>query len=1043
MRLLFLLHPLVLLLVMVRPSSAQTGNSRFQHWGVEHGLSQGSVTTIVQDHKGFMWIGTLDGLNRFDGVEFKKYHHEAGDSTSLSGSMISCLYVDSDSNLWIGTFGGLNRFDRARNCFIRYKIPQGGRYNVTRVAETRDGNKNRLWVTDGSLYFLDPASEVLTPHQVDIPASITLRSPALWDMHAKDEMLWLSGDNGFFRLDPRRGKVDHVEGGFNHSIVSFLIRDHECWVGSEDGLFRYDMQTGQRKLQSGFPTGPILQDRDGQIWAGTAAGLEKYTSNPDGGMTRVAFTHDENSEASLSNDHVRSLYEDASGALWIGTYNGLNRLDDYSPQFTVYRHRPQDPNSLGFDFVLPIMEAQDGKIWFGTFGDGIWVFQNENDKSAGFVHFTQDSTINKSLCGNNVRSILQDRTGVIWIGTDKGVSTYDPRTNSFTCHPMRRSDIRASYWVEALHESRDGTLWLGVNSLGIIRFDPRQMSPDDLRYPDRTDFIEARPDSKAILSLQFRAFIEDRFNHMWVGTEFGLIRIDPETGSIRRYLSTPDDSMSLSHNSILSIYEDPTETTHVLWIGTNEGLNRFEPRTGKSRRFMKQEGFPSPFVYGILRDDWGRLWLSTNHGISRFDDRQPDGRKFKNYDVSDGLPGNEFNRNSFYRLKSGEFLFGSTRGVVRFDPLRMRDNPYSPPVVITAFQKFGNLVRFDREVSDIPLIELKPDENVFSFEFVALNFTNSSKNQYAYKMEGVDKDWVFAGTRRYAGYTHLDPGSYTFRVKASNNDGVWNEQGTSIDLMIHPPYWQTLWFRLIAAMLLLSVGPIIYFRKVAQLRSEKLAQQEFSRRLIESQESERKRIARELHDGIGQNLLVMKNNATSIRFHQPPDPEITERLSDIAGAASDALAEIREITGNLRPFMLDKFGLDEAIRSLIDRVAQSSEIDFAVAIGTLSGCLPKEQEINFFRVVQEAVNNILKHSKATKVSISIQRLPNRLVTRIEDDGRGFLPEDASPGPAASGGFGLRSMAERMKILEGTMHIDSAPGSGTKLSFEIPIQEQVS
>lgn len=1029
----------VLLLV---PALIQAGTVRFQEWGVEQGLSQGTVTSIVQDYLGFVWIGTLDGLNRFDGLGFTTYHHDASNPASLTSSAVISLYQDSDSTLWIGTSKGLVRYDRARDQFIRYHVaaddqsPVSPLY-VSGIVEGSIGKEKRIWISAMGLYFVDRSSEKLVEYKTEASRQEKFKDLSFLRLQVDhDGSLWTMDYLGFFRLNPGSGGIDHVcRPGY--SVHSLLPGPKECWIGSDAGILRYDLVSGQVRVIHPVPTFSIVRHSDGKLWAGTANGLARIEQGDDGSVILEYFNQEDDSRVGLTSIQSRVLSEDAAGALWIGTFDGLKRLDPYVPQFTVYKREPQNPKSLGNTFVMPIVEALDGALWFGTLEDGIWVLE---DNGSGFVNYKNSSSA-QSLCGNNVRSALRDRTGLIWIGTDRGLSIYDPAAKRFQCHRMQFTDDRPSRWVEALYESSDGTIWMGITGVGLVPFDRRRGGLEMLDYPERLPEVPLRSDSTETVPQTIRTIHQDRFNNLWVGTELGLIRLHAGTKEVTLYSTDPDDSTSISNDEVWSILEDSSADGHILWIGTGNGLNRFDAHSGVFRRYLKQEGFPNTFVYAILRDDAGRLWMSTNHGICRFDDRQPEGRKFKNYDATDGLPGNEFNRNSFCRLRSGEFLFGGTRGVVRFDPLRMRDNPFKPPVVLTSFQKFGKPVRFDRPLHELSVINLTHDENAFSFEFVALNFSHAEKNRYQYRLEGFDQDWVQAGTRRYANFTHLDPGEYTFRVRGSNNDGVWSDKEAVIGLIILPPFWQTWWFISVVAILFLSAGPIIYYRKVAQLNREQQAQREFSKRLIESQESERKRIARELHDGIGQNLLVMKNNAATIKIHETPDAEVAERLHDIAGAASDALGEIREITANLRPFMLDKFGLDEAIRSLVDRTAQSSAIEFSTDIGDLSGCLLKEQEINFYRIVQESMNNILKHSKATRVSISIQRSDNRFVARIEDNGKGFRPEAGAVSVAGHGGFGLQSMAERMKLLDGTMRVESAPDAGTRMLFEIPIRPQ--
>jgi signal transduction histidine kinase len=523
---------------------------------------------------------------------------------------------------------------------------------------------------------------------------------------------------------------------------------------------------------------------------------------------------------------------------------------------------------------------------------------------------------------------------------------------------------------------------------------------------------------------------------IWVGTEVGLVRFDPRSRTYARYEHDPKDSTSISDNSVWSICMDTSASTDVLWIGTSHGLNRLNPMTGKFQRYFEQDGFPSAFVYGILRDDAGRLWLGTNHGLTRFDDRKPDGKKFKNYDVSDGLPGNEFNRKAFCRLRNGEFLFGGTRGVTRFDPRQMRDNPYVPPVVLTAFRKFGNKVSFDRDIADVASIELKYAEDVISFEFAALNYTNAAKNQYAYMMAGFDKDWIQAGSRRYASYTHLDAGEYVFRVKASNNDGIWNDKGLSVNVSILPPFWATWWFRLISLAGVLAGVFTFYRRRVQGLEKERQTQQEFSRRLIESQESERKRVAGELHDGLGQYFLVILSRAKMMLRNRLPE-SMTPDVSEILTAATQGIEDVRNVAYNLTPYHLEQVGLEPSLEAMMKRALQPSNIRWTFSTDAAEEAFPQDTHIHIYRIVQECVNNVIKHAGASHVDVRLTTDQGAATISVRDDGKGFDQKGISEGNRSTEGFGLRGIAGRVKLLKGTLRVDSGHGKGTTVTVTIP------
>lgn len=1004
----------------------------FTRFDVEDGLSQGSVMSIVQDRRGFIWIGTLDGLNRFDGIEFRTYRHDPADPSSLSSSTIGPMLVDGDGMLWIGTAVGLDRYDPARDGFVRHRIPFGGAQThrsapVSAIAETRDGTGRRLWVAAGNLFFLDDALDSLVASTAMEAQSDSFPDRSVATLHAdRDAYLWVGSYTWLFRFDPRTGGIDHVQrfAGSGHA-VSVTGHEGTYLVGTPRGVFTYDIGTRRSELISRSVPKTFLEDRSGRLWIGTDAGLELIERVDGGVRRRVLFRHDEASPEGLSNNVVTDLYEDASGAVWIGTLDGLNRVDDYTPRFEIYRSRLGGSDGLGYDFVLPIMEDRDGGIWLGTLGDGIWVLP---DGATKWNHYG-GSPGTRGMCGGNIRSLMQDRTGRVWAGTDGGLAIHDPASARFTCIPIRKSDSQNPSWVEALCESRDGVIWLGANNVGLIGFDPRLGRLDSLQ---QSRVIPLEGDTTQGNSVMFNTLIEDRSGNLWAGTEFGLVGIDPATGSYVRYTHDAGDSATISHNSVWAILEDSSDTPHVLWVGTSDGLNRFDVRNGSFRRYDAQEGFPSSFVYAIVRDDSGRLWLSTNHGLTRFDDRMPAGRKFRNFDVADGLPGNEFNRRSACRLRNGEILFGGTRGVVRFNPIGVRDNPHPPRVIITSFQKFGKRVLFDRDVSEVEQIELRHYEDVFSFEFTALSFPQASKNLYRYKLEGFDRDWSPPGTRRFAGYTHLDPGEYVFRVRGANNDGVWNEAGASVRLIIHPPYWQAWWFRSLAFVLVAGVAAGFYRYRVSRLRQAERLQRRFSAQLIASQEQERSRIAGELHDDLMQSLLVAKNRALMGLRKSGDRPSVERELKEIEEAMTHAVDEVRGIAHKLRPYQVDRLGLTRSLQSLVGELNEATTTTFGLAAESIDAEFTAEESILVYRIIQEATNNILKHSGGANASIAVTRSAGSVSLRIVDDGKGF-----ATGGMTNAGFGLRGIAERVRMLNGSLVIDSAPGRGTTLSIVIP------
>lgn len=589
-------------------------------------------------------------------------------------------------------------------------------------------------------------------------------------------------------------------------------------------------------------------------------------------------------------------------------------------------------------------------------------------------------------------------------------------------------------------QDRTGFLWFGTKD-GLNRFDGYRFKV----------FRHDPSDPTSISDSNITALFEDRAGRMWVGTENGLNVFNRRQENFHHLLPTPNDPNRISHPRIRSVTEDPKG---AIWIGTaGGGLNRFDTQSETFTVLTEKDGLPNNVVYGILSDEEGNLWMSTNNGISRFNPRT---RVFRNFDKKDGLQDNEFNSCAFFKSRSGELFFGGINGFNAFYPAEVRDNPNPPRVVLTGFEILNQPVSF--KTPDSPLkesitetreITLRYDQRFFSFEFAALDFTESSKNRYAYQLEGFDRDLVSVGTRRTVFYTNVPPGSYVLRVTAANNDGVWNKEGAVIRVTIRPPFWQTWWFISLATLLVVTLVFLIYRRRLRQLKREKEAQETFSRQLIEAQENDRKRIAAELHDGLGQSLLIIKNRAFLGAMATQEEKAPTggpgvgklesahEQFGEISDSAAEALEQVREIAYYLRPSQLERLGLTSALEEMLDQVADSSGIEFDVQLAPLDGVFPPEHEINFYRIVQESVNNIIKHSGATSARVIAKKDTSGIELLIADNGRGYLPDEIGTMQAKNGrGFGLKGMAERARILGGHYAVTSTPGEGTSILVKI-------
>ncbi len=804
---------------------------RFEHLLPEDGLSDVTVYSLVQDRTGFLWIATENGLNRFDGYAFEVFRHDPNVMSSLASDDISYLLQDAEGLLWLATWGGgLDRFDPVAGSFQHFgsDATRGDRLQDDRIQHLFEDSTGVLWVGTfaGGLARLDPDHDDST-----------------------------SGTFVTYRHDPEDPS------SLCHDRVWNILEDAAgaFWVATHHGLCLFDRASGtfERFLhRPGDPTSlsddvvrTLYVDSGGVLWVGTARGLNRYSNSS---RTFERFLAGPN----LSHDAINAVFEDSLGTLWIGTSGGgLNAFDRTSGTWRTYRHDPEVPSSLSDDDVRAFLEDRSGVLWIATRQGGLdkldlkpAKFVNGGGWSPGagkprvraFAEDPQDrlwiatdeglelhvgtgGTPERfrrgdggapSLPSNDVRHLLIDSTGVLWIAAGSsglhGLRSDGTRFITYQ-HDEAAPESLADDLVTALAEDRAGGLWVGTAS-GLDRLD---------RHSGAFEHFRLQPTDPTSLSEDFVTTIfQDLAGVLWIGTyNRGLNRLlDTSDREFLRFRNNPTDPQSLSNNRVTAIHQ---QSSGMLWIGTANGLNEMRS-DGTFRRLLIKDGLPNTRITGIVDDDAGRLWLATGRGLSRFDPRTG---TFRNYTARDGLPGDQFNLGAALRRRDGRLCFGSNRGYSCFDPERVADNPHAPPVVLTGFRKFGEDASLGRAAWAVDDIRLSHRDNFFSFEFAALDYTRPEDNHYRYRLEDFDRDWSEAGSRRSASYTNVSPGDYVFRVQGSNSDRVWNEEGLSVTVSITPPYWQTAWFRALAAAILATVVGGAFSARVRHLkrREHKLA----------------------------------------------------------------------------------------------------------------------------------------------------------------------------------------------------------------------------
>ncbi len=1065
----------------------------FEHLSIEYGLSQSVVNAILQDQIGFMWFGTQDGLNRYDGNEMIVFKHNPDQPGSICDNYIQALYEDQQGILWIGTFGGgLNRYDQQTEQFSCY-LPDPedplsiNHPTVSSIAQAQDGT---FWLgtNGGGLSHFDPHAETFTAyqHDPDDPTSISddVVLQVVIDQHGK---IWVGTLNGGLnRFDPLTGEFDSID---LFDIIQVLKLDSKgrLWVGSfSQGLAWIDTQTQETLI---FPTDPsdplspkddnihaIFEDRDGVIWVATfSAGLARLAPQ-EGHFSHI--THDLGSIHSLAMDNLTTIYQDRAGIYWIGTMGkGVDRFDPLRIKFTHIYQQPQNENSLIDNSVWSIFQDKQDNLWVGTF-NGITRF----GKNGSVQHFTNDPDVPHSLSHNSVFSIEQDQHGDLWFANMAGLSRYNPRLEQFTNYPTAMIyNILAD----------DDVIWAGTSGSGLAKFD---IAEETYTYYSNEPGTDYGLNDNTILTI-----FKDSQGQIWVGTfAGGLSKFDPQQEKFTCYPHNPDDPQSLSNNTVLDIFQADDET---LWIATSGGINKFDPISQTFKAYREKDGLPNDMVYAILSDKTGHLWLSTNNGLSKFN---PETETFTNYSTYDGLQSNEFNQGSSWVNQDGIMFFGGINGFNRFDPAEVIENHTPSPVVITRFYMFNQPVEIDA-VSYLPhsllythKIKLNYKDNFFSFDYAALHFSNPERIQYAHQLVGLDEDWIYAGNRHFAGYTNVPPGKYTFQVKATNSDGFWSPQVASLEIEIVPPIWQTAWFQILMVGLVgaIVVGAFELRLSIVRQQKQKLEGQvaertrELSETMFELQAAKEAaevanrakstflaNISHELRTPLNAILGFSQLLINDAKFPTKSGRAITgehlENVEIIHDSGQHLLALINDVLEmskieagrmTLRESNFDLVALLIGLEDMFRLRAEEKDLTLTLDIQETVPHYIYTDEGKLRQILMNLLGNAVKFTDLGSIHLAVgiadpsefhnwEQPYDHVVLRfdISDTGPGIDPQDmarlfkpfsqaANAKDSEGTGLGLSISKEYAHLLGGDVTASSQPGQGSTFTLVLPVVE---
>lgn len=807
----------ILLLICSHATPAQTNQYRFTRINVNHGLSHNQVKTVWQDHLGFLWIGTISGLNRYDGYTIKVFMNNPGDPTSLISSDVNKVFEGPGGKMWIHTWSGINVYDPVTETFDRNAngilnelfIPEG---QINDIKKDSRGNYWFIHATHGLFRYSENGRQtVKLDHREGDASTIVTNQIASWT-EDRSGNIWVLHTNGILeKLDPVSLKViyrdDMLNKRFRNEILEYnLMADNEgdlwCFISNNNsGLFffdssekewnHFDNSTSKPRLNTNIVKG-IVQDDEGILWIATDHGGINLINKKDFSVQYVL--HNREDEKSLSQNSINTLYKDKDGIIWAGTFkNGVSYYHRNINRFQLYRNQFSNPESLPFNDINAIVEDDRQNLWIGTNGGGLIFYDRVKNTYKQYLHEPGNEN---SLSTNVIVSLFFDRDKKLWIGTYfGGLNCFDGKR--FTRYKHDPDDPRSigdnSIWE--IFEDSHRNLWIGTLGQGVDRFDRK-----------KNEFYHYNiSDVNSIHANYITAFMEDRSGNLWIGTGYGIDYLDRQSGRFTHYLNRIDDKSSLSNNSVLSIFED---SRGFIWIATHGGLNLFDTQTKQFSLWNTEDGLPHNSILTILEDNNKNLWVSTPHGISNLVIGYEPGKKdslsirFKNYDEADGLQGVQFNENAACKTSQGELVFAGTNGFNLFKPEDIGINQKKPRVILTDFQIFNKSVKIGEPVNgkvtlkksiyQTDTVVLDYSENVFSIEFASLSQFHPEKSQYQYILAGFNKEWTHTdAAQRRVTYTNLDPGNYVFKVRASNNDGIWNEVPTALTLTVLPPFWKT------------------------------------------------------------------------------------------------------------------------------------------------------------------------------------------------------------------------------------------------------------
>lgn len=1068
---LFILGNILLFCLLSQITFGQKWDMSFKHINIEQGLSNSTIECIYQDKRGFIWIGTRDGLNRYDGKHIVVYKNESNNPFSLSDNFVTAITEDSQGNIWIGTFDGLNRLDEKKNTFERFfyqKENPNSLGNNTITSLLKD-HKGQLWIgTQGGILNLWNGENSFKKYFLNKSTQGQIAVTSLYQ--DTENNYWIGTDKGLYFFEPHNGHFQYTETitGYRPT-VNCLAQDAQgnLLIGTNgQGLMSFNYRLGLKKRFVQQDINPhslannlvksIWVDHKKQIWIGCINGGLNLFEPLTGHFTNYQ-PRPENPK-SLSQRTISALFEDNQGNLWIGTHRGgINLYMSQVQKFQLFRQQPNE-NSLSYNDVRAFCEGSSGDIWVGTDGGGLNLFHKNTQT---FEHFKHNPFQANSISSNEILGLTQDHQKRLWIATwGGGLSLLENGSRSFKRFLQQENNPNSlgSNYVQQVFEDRQQRLWIATYYGGLYQYLP------DGKF---VKILYGKNRKSQLLGNNIICLNQDLRGRIWIGTDDGGLNcLDPQTGIFSHYFHKDSKKPD-----IRIIFVDRQGR---IWVG-HRGLYLWHEKEQQFRLFTSKAHLSEDFIKGIVQDDEDNLWISSSNGITKLN---PQNLQIQQYNSADGLQGLEFEPNAALRTKDGQIYFGGVKGFNTFYPHKIFNNNYIPPIYLTSLQIFNKKVSvgkdspLEEDISYLKTLELSHKQNTFSIDFAALNFTASENNQYAYKLEGWDKDWIIAGSENRASYTNVSPANYTFMVKASNNDGVWNPEVTMLEVIVHPPFWATWWFRAIAFILMLTgIRTFYQFRRRMAIQQLKEQQKE---ELHQDQLQFFTNISHELRTPL--SLILGPLDKLKKDFPSPlalPYYDMIQRNAKRLLALTNELMDFRKVESGA----LQLHVMQGNINIFLTEIAEEFQ-DLATEKGIDFRILPtSSQQTQWFdrQILEKIAINLLSNafkytSNGKKIEIQILesldnfqpqyqsqlRITNgftssqMLYLRVADQGIGISQESISQlferyyrttESHIGSGIGLAFVKSLTQLHKGSIWVSSERGAGTEMLIGIPSGEK--